>query len=322
MLRGASQRSAHRTLTQVSTDSAKSSLVRVEPGNADVKVVVKHTFIEVVAPPGEMRMNRSMSDSALESFQPDTPKPWDSEKPWHKSLVDKFQDMSDASTHVSLDGDAMLKDNCSSDEEVVLDATPPTTPPSTSSGLRANAAEFCPSAAMTSFAPSTWASQSMGFANRGIIEPDHAPQECRTTVMLRNMPNNYTRDMLLELVDSMGFACTYDFAYLPVDFKSQAGLGYAFINFTSSVQAKRCFDLFEGFSDWRVYSEKVCTVAWGSPCQGLAANVERYQNSPVMHHSVPDEWKPVLFERGFRVAFPPPTKPMKAPKVRQNPSAN
>ena len=51
-------------------------------------------------------------------------------------------------------------------------------------------------------------------------------EEWRTTVMLRNMPNHYTRDMLLELVDSMGFEGCYDFAYLPVVFKPQAGLGY------------------------------------------------------------------------------------------------
>merc|ERR1719482_478179 len=86
--------------------------------------------------------------------------------------------------------------------------------------------------------------------------------EWRTTVMLRNMPNNYTRDMLLELVDSMGFASCYDFAYLPVDFKSQAGLGYAFINFVSCEDAQRCFKVFEGFSAWKVPSEKVCTVTW------------------------------------------------------------
>ena len=29
--------------------------------------------------------------------------------------------------------------------------------------------------------------------------------EGRTTVMLRNLPNNYTRDMLLELIDGLGF---------------------------------------------------------------------------------------------------------------------
>merc|ERR1719377_166778 len=77
-----------------------------------------------------------------------------------------------------------------------------------------------------------------------MVDPD-STEEWRTTVMLRNMPNNYTREMLLELVDSMGFTGCYDFAYLPVDFKSQAGLGYAFINFVSTAEAQRCFECFE-----------------------------------------------------------------------------
>ncbi|CAE7888089.1 ML3 [Symbiodinium necroappetens] len=47
----------------------------------------------------------------------------------------------------------------------------------------------------------------------------------RTTVMLRNIPNNYTRDMFLELLDQHGFAGRYDFAYLPCDFCRDANLG-------------------------------------------------------------------------------------------------
>jgi len=166
-----------------------------------------------------------------------------------------------------------------------------------------------------------WADQSIECGEE-CADAEATNQEWRSTVMLRNMPNNYTRDMLLELVDSMGFECCYDFAYLPVDFKSQAGLGYAFINFVNSIEAQRWFDEFEGFSDWKVPSEKVCTVTWGSPYQGLEAHVERYQNSPVMHQSIPDEWKPVLFnEQGVRIPFPAPTKAIKTPKVRQQPAS-
>merc|ERR1711865_356895 len=96
--------------------------------------------------------------------------------------------------------------------------------------------------------------------------------------------------MLLELVDSMGLAGAYDFVYLPIDFKSQTGLGYALMNFTSVVNARHCFAMLEGFCNWRVSCDiTVCTVAWSSPTQGLEAHLERYRNSPVMHHSLPDE---------------------------------
>lgn len=138
----------------------------------------------------------------------------------------------------------------------------------------------------------------------------------KTTVMLRNLPNNYTRELLLDLLQREGFGGTFDFVYLPIDFKSQAGLGYAFVNFTTPADATRCWPVFEGFTNWSMPSSKVCSVTWGNPLQGLSAHVERYRDSPVMHQSVPDEWKPVLFVDRVRVPFPPPTKPIKLPKLR------
>lgn len=137
-----------------------------------------------------------------------------------------------------------------------------------------------------------------------------------TTLMLRNLPNNYTRAMMLALLDAEGFAGQYDFVYLPIDFKSHASLGYAFCNMTSVEQAERCWKAFEGFNRWVVPSQKVCSVNWSAPFQGLEAHVERYRNSPVMHEHVPDEYKPMLFVKGTRVAFPPPTKKIRAPRIR------
>ena len=63
-----------------------------------------------------------------------------------------------------------------------------------------------------------------GVAESGSDEPD-LPGCPYVTVMLRNLPNNYSRAMLLELLDSEGFAGQYDFFYLPMDFKSRASLG-------------------------------------------------------------------------------------------------
>jgi hypothetical protein len=304
----------------------------------DVKVVIKHGFIEVKDPQCVGR-KRAMSDSAL------VLSPSDRERTWHSQPLPTVADLSDASTtdnegaeesqpedlNVNLEGvRAVRKDTCWSDDEgwdmqhqqqqqfmayqyadtwwspVCCDADGNMWPAMTDGTEQVW--------------PQAWADQSVECE---AVDTEATDQEWRTTVMLRNMPNNYTRDMLLDLVDSMGFEGCYDFAYLPVDFKSQAGLGYAFINFVTSIEAQRCFDEFEGFSGWKVPSEKVCTVTWGSPYQGLEAHIERYQNSPVMHHSIPDEWKPVLFdEQGLRVPFPPPTKAIKTPKVRAPPATN
>mmetsp|Transcript_66259 Transcript_66259/g.184516 ORF Transcript_66259/g.184516 Transcript_66259/m.184516 type:complete len:452 (-) Transcript_66259:225-1580(-) len=150
------------------------------------------------------------------------------------------------------------------------------------------------------------------------------PSSCssRTTVMLRNLPNGYSRSMLIDLINAEGFRGKYDFVYLPVDFSSQAGIGYAFVNFSSPIDAERCHAHFEGFKRWSLPSEKVCTVTWAGPHQGLSAHMERYRNSPVMHDSVPDEWKPVVFHAGARIPFPQPTQPIRKPKIRRRPDAS
>ena len=53
--------------------------------------------------------------------------------------------------------------------------------------------------------------------------------EAHTTVMMRNVPISYSREMLLELLDRKGFARLYNFVYLPFDFLTQGNVGYAFI---------------------------------------------------------------------------------------------
>lgn len=138
-----------------------------------------------------------------------------------------------------------------------------------------------------------------------------------TTIMMRNIPNNYTRDMLVRTLDVHGFAGAYDMVYLPLDFTSGAGLGYAFLNFVSVCDAQRFKRKFQGFRDWEVPSEKVCSVQNKASVQGLRANIERYRNNPMMHESVPDAFKPVLFSNGMRVAFPPPTRRLRAPSTNE-----
>jgi len=295
----------------------------------DWNVVVRKGFIEVVIPAYKGVIRRSVSDSALPRFEKQE------EMPWTAMVKDsKLNDASDVSTNVSTDEEGLYanmpgtprEDLCSSDGDADTEAV--MAPMMPCQYMDADGVWWMPMMPMetTSFGDfdqswMQWGNQSMD-AVEYPVDADGEPSEWRTTVMIRNMPNNYTREMLLELVDSMGFAGAYDFAYLPVDFQSQAGLGYAFINFGTVADATSCFDRLEGFSDWKVPSEKVCTVTWSSPTQGFEAHIERYQNSPVMHHSIPDEWKPVLLQQGMRVDFPAPSKHIKAPKVRQHQSAN
>eukprot|EP00927_Polykrikos_kofoidii_P030373 TRINITY_DN26136_c0_g1_i2.p1 TRINITY_DN26136_c0_g1~~TRINITY_DN26136_c0_g1_i2.p1 ORF type:complete len:383 (+),score=48.17 TRINITY_DN26136_c0_g1_i2:106-1254(+) len=142
------------------------------------------------------------------------------------------------------------------------------------------------------------------------VAPEH-----RTTVMLRNVPTTFSRDILLELLRNKGFGGLFDFVYLPMDFKTHKSLGYAFVNLLKPDQAVTCWDAFEGYR-WEADGDATCTVSWSCPYQGYAAHVERYRNSPIMHEDMPDDYKPAVFEEEQRLPFPPPTKKLKAPRVR------
>jgi len=138
----------------------------------------------------------------------------------------------------------------------------------------------------------------------------------RTTIMMRNIPNVYSSSMLVELLESSGFHCRFDFAYLPIDFRTGVNLGYAFVNLVNNNDAQQFIDFFHGFREWACESLKVCEVSWAHPHQGLEDHVERYRNSPVMHETMPDGYKPRLYNNGERIVFPEPTKRIRAPRVR------
>jgi hypothetical protein len=141
-------------------------------------------------------------------------------------------------------------------------------------------------------------------------------EEKATTVMLRNIPNKYTRSMLIALVDEQGFAGRYDFVYLPMDFRQSINLGYAFANLLTHEDAMKFREVFQDFSNWSSESAKTGEVSWATPHQGLHDNVERYRNSPVMHPSMPEEFKPLVFKDGKGIEFPKPNKVLRAPKLR------
>jgi len=137
-----------------------------------------------------------------------------------------------------------------------------------------------------------------------------------TTVILRNLPIEVTRDMLLKLLDREGFSGGYDFLHMPIDFQTKTGLGYAIVNLVSHNIALCIHKHFEGFSNWPCLSDHLGEVAWNTPHQGLATHIDRYRSSPLMHPSVPEIYRPVLFENGIRIEFPAPTSRVRAPRIR------
>merc|ERR1719413_62249 len=101
-----------------------------------------------------------------------------------------------------------------------------------------------------------------------MISSPVADQDLRTTLMMRNIPSQYTRADLLDLLDQQGFQGLYDFAYLAIDFKTELNHGYAFINFVTVESTNKFRAHFVGFTNWSIPSDKACEIYWSDNLQG------------------------------------------------------
>ncbi|KAK6142296.1 hypothetical protein DH2020_022644 [Rehmannia glutinosa] len=97
--------------------------------------------------------------------------------------------------------------------------------------------------------------------------------DSRTTLMIKNIPNKYTSKMLLAAIDETHKG-TYDFLYLPIDFKNKCNVGYAFINMVSPSHIISFYEAFNGKKWEKFNSEKVASLAYhenpGKDCSYLA----------------------------------------------------
>jgi len=59
------------------------------------------------------------------------------------------------------------------------------------------------------------------------------------TVILRDIPLNYNRSMLVDLLNQEGFKAKFNLVYVPFDARQRANLGHAFVNFAVSEDAER-----------------------------------------------------------------------------------
>mmetsp|Transcript_27456 Transcript_27456/g.70429 ORF Transcript_27456/g.70429 Transcript_27456/m.70429 type:complete len:361 (-) Transcript_27456:413-1495(-) len=128
-----------------------------------------------------------------------------------------------------------------------------------------------------------------------------AANQSTTTMMLRNIPNKYTQNSLMEEIDSCGFKATYDFFYLPMDVHNRSNVGYAFINFTDPADAERFHGVFGEHRFQKIQSRKISRVCYGH-VQGLDENLKHFENRAVTH-SLNHQYRPVVFKGGERVDF-------------------
>lgn len=116
-------------------------------------------------------------------------------------------------------------------------------------------------------------------------------EDTRTTLMLKNIPNKYSSKMLLAAIDE-NHRGTYDFLYLPIDFKNKCNVGYAFINMVSPSHIIPFYQDFNGKRWDKFNSEKVASLAYAR-IQGKAALVTHFQNSSLMNED--KRCRPILF---------------------------
>ncbi|XP_010068578.2 protein terminal ear1 homolog [Eucalyptus grandis] len=128
----------------------------------------------------------------------------------------------------------------------------------------------------------------------------------RTTVMIRNIPNKYTRELLIDFLDKHcqmenqkaegeddgAIISAYDFVYLPLDLRRKANLGYAFVNFTSP-RAVWKFKVATNNQRWELfYSSKIRQIATAK-YQGKEALMRHFENTVFACDS--DDFLPITF---------------------------
>eukprot|EP00929_Paragymnodinium_shiwhaense_P066140 TRINITY_DN3314_c1_g1_i23.p1 TRINITY_DN3314_c1_g1~~TRINITY_DN3314_c1_g1_i23.p1 ORF type:complete len:2923 (-),score=769.42 TRINITY_DN3314_c1_g1_i23:131-8899(-) len=139
---------------------------------------------------------------------------------------------------------------------------------------------------------------------------DEEDDSAFTTVMLRNIPYKYTRQLLVDRLYDLGFKGEIDYLYLAADIGTQCNRGYGFINFRSSIAryhfSQLCNDVptesvLPGFQ-----SRKVCQVG-RAKWQGAEENKRQLSRSDLLDQlAAYPEWLPVLFdESGEQELFSP-----------------
>ena len=91
-------------------------------------------------------------------------------------------------------------------------------------------------------------------------------EDRRTTLMIKNIPNKFKRDLLLNIINQ-NFRTAYDLFILPTDSYKYKNFGYSFINFTCSYYIPYFYFLFHKKKWSSTNSQKVCEITY-SKIQG------------------------------------------------------
>jgi hypothetical protein len=118
--------------------------------------------------------------------------------------------------------------------------------------------------------------------------------DCRTTLMIRNFPPEFSAGDLINLLNSI---CPgkYDFAYNRIDFRQNQSVGYGFVNFISAswllVFVKACRGKLLHHNVQRRHM-KPCAVSYAN-VQGFECLLAKFRNSSILEEA--EGCRPKLF---------------------------
>eukprot|EP00929_Paragymnodinium_shiwhaense_P006772 TRINITY_DN110730_c0_g1_i1.p1 TRINITY_DN110730_c0_g1~~TRINITY_DN110730_c0_g1_i1.p1 ORF type:complete len:487 (-),score=73.86 TRINITY_DN110730_c0_g1_i1:563-1963(-) len=122
-----------------------------------------------------------------------------------------------------------------------------------------------------------------------------------TTLCIKHLAKDTTKQTLQDLLDGAGFKCTYDFIFVRADKSKQGCAGFAFVNFVSSDEAAFFKDSFSDICEGVLQPGKPVAVLAGIN-QGLAKLISAHRQ--FAKPDFPVEYQPSVFEDGFEVDFP------------------
>ncbi|KAF4754839.1 hypothetical protein FOZ62_007034 [Perkinsus olseni] len=133
--------------------------------------------------------------------------------------------------------------------------------------------------------------------------------------MLRNIPYKYNRDDLVVELQNRLPVGSFDFVYLPMDFRSTGNFGYAFVNMTAPTFVEDFYTAFNGtYLACPGLQQLACTVTFAR-VQRFDANISRLLKSPIW--AAPNAFDtvgstlmelalPAIFTNGVQQPFPRP----------------
>jgi len=121
-----------------------------------------------------------------------------------------------------------------------------------------------------------------------------------TTVMLKNVPREYSRTGLCEELAAVGFGYAIDFLYLPIDVSTGHNAGHAFVNVRTKDALRDFTKAFDGVPAKvclpRHVSAKTCAVVI-TEVQGRDANMKKLCTAPNLNKwTQNDELQPLFLD--------------------------